>query len=147
MSDASKTAALTRPEPFQEGLLAWDPSLPTPTALIGSSCPHCGRRMFPRRPQCPGCGNATTDTSLHRDGTIYAATIVRVPSPVGLKPPYAYGLVDLNDGGPRIHALFTGAPVETFVPGLPVEVVFEDLCTGKNLIAYKFRPRIEGKSS
>lgn len=86
------------------------------------------------------------DTNLDRNGTIYAATIVRVPSPVGLRPPYAYGLVDLDGGGPRIHALFAGAPVEAFVPGLPVEVVFEALRDGENLVAYKFRPRIERKS-
>jgi len=141
MSEAPST-----PRPLQNGLYAWSEGAPVPAALLGSLCPSCAKKAFPRRPQCPACGAAMQDQPLTGAGTIYSSTTVRVPSPVGLKPPYAYGLVDL-DQGPRIHALFTGAAVENFVPGSRVELVFEGVRPGGDIVAHKFRPRAAGAAS
>ena len=112
-------------------------------ALLVSHCTACGRRYFPRRAECPSCGPASLkDATSGNRGTIYASTIVRVPSPAGLKPPYSYGYVDMLPEGPRVFALFTGAEPEAFSPGSEVELVFEEVSVnreGQSVIGHKFR--------
>ena len=114
-----------------------------PTLLI-SHCTACDRRFFPRRAECPACGpDSLEETISGNRGTVYASTIVRVPSPAGLKPPYAYGYVDLLPEGPRVFALFTGAEAEAFAPGSEVELVLEKIISnreGQSVIGHKFRP-------
>ncbi|MAG95497.1 MAG: OB-fold domain-containing protein [Alphaproteobacteria bacterium] len=113
-------------------------------ALLVSHCTVCGRRFFPRRAECPVCGPDKLEESTSSGrGTVYASTVVRVPSPAGLKPPYAYGYVDLEPEGPRVFALFTGAEADTFSPGLEVELVLEEVTSnreGQSVIGHKFRP-------
>ncbi len=113
-------------------------------ALLVSHCTACGRRYFPRRAECAACGpGSLEDTTSGKRGTVYASTIVRVPLPAGLKPPYSYGYVDLEPEGPRVFALFTGAEPEAFSPGSPVELVLEEVIAnrqGQSVIGHKFRP-------
>lgn len=96
------------------------------------------------RAQCPKCTEtgSLAQVPISGRGTIYASTVVRVPSPVGLKPPYACGYVDLAEAKLRVFALFAGADVDHFKPGRQVEMVIEPLRTdakGDVLSAYKFK--------
>lgn len=128
-----------------EGLFTFPPTRDEPPALLASRCEVCGASFFPRRSQCPRCadGGRLVDSTLGCRGTIYACTVVRVPSPVGIEPPYAYGYVDIPKDGVRVFALFTGASPESFAPGQEVELVLEPVRRddqGRDVIGYKFRP-------
>ncbi len=114
-------------------------------ALLASRCSSCGRQFFPRRLLCPHCFDEGTmeQTRLDTKGTIYCSTVVNVPSPVGIKPPYAYGYVNIAASDIRVFSLFTGAPAETFRPGQQVELVLEPVAVnkkGQQVVGYKFKP-------
>jgi uncharacterized OB-fold protein len=83
------------------------------------------------------------------DGRVYASTVVRVPSPVGLKPPYAYGYVDLDTVPLRVFGLFAKADAQGLQPGTPVRLVAEALysnAAGQAFVAYKFT-RMNGEAA
>jgi uncharacterized OB-fold protein len=114
-------------------------------ALLGSKCTKCGKSFFPERVLCPDCFDEGVMESFPLDtkGVIYASTVVRVPSPVGIRPPYAYGYVDIPANHIRIFAPFTGAAPDSFAPGQEVELVLEPVSAnrlGQKLIGYKFKP-------
>ncbi len=114
-------------------------------ALLGSQCTKCGRSFFPKRSLCPGCFEEGTmkNMALDRRGVIYSSTVVRVPSPAGIKPPYAYGYVDIPGNNIRVFALFTGVDPNSFATGQEVELVLEPVTVnkqGQQVIGYKFKP-------
>lgn len=114
-------------------------------ALLASRCTTCGKYFFPKRSLCPNCfeKGKMEDSFLDRLGIVYASTVVQVPSPVGIKPPYAYGYVDVTTNRIRVFALFTGADPSSFRPGQKVELVLEPLYVnsrGQQVIGYKFKP-------
>ena len=83
------------------------------------------------------------ETTLDRRGIIYASTVVHIPSPVGIKAPYAYGYVEIPANGVRVFALFTGDDPYSFTPGREVELVLEPLeieSQKHKIISYKFKP-------
>ena len=116
----------------------------TTPALFGSRCTKCGRTFFPKRILCPDCfdqGNMEIKR-LNSRGIIYSSTVVRVPSPVGIKPPYAYGYVDIPGDNIRVYALFVGNDPASFAPGKEVELVIEPFAVnkqGQRIIGYKFK--------
>ena len=130
--------------PVQPGLFEYpvaDGQLPS---LLANRCSVCNKTYFPRRGHCPQCFDKGTmeDITLERRGTIYACTVVRVPSPVGIKVPYAYGYVDILAHQVRVYALFTGGDPSSFRPAQEVEVVLEPIRVnekGQEVIGYKFR--------
>jgi len=86
-------------------------------AVTGVRCPACGYAAAGPRRRCPACCCAVTDARFGPGGTVWSATVVRVPVP-GRAPPYAVAYVDLDGHGPRIlahtageHALPIGARV------------------------------------
>jgi uncharacterized OB-fold protein len=82
-------------------------------------------------------------------GRIYSSTLVRIPAPVGIPAPYAYGYVELEESGVRVFALFTGADPEWFRPGRKVSPMVETVRLekdGQEVIGYKFRPVEEGQA-
>ena len=94
---------------------------------------------------CPECGDgvALQEQRVSGTGRIYASTVVRVPSPVGIKSPYAYGYVDMDEAKLRVLALFTSIDPSDIAPGRRVEMITDVLredAEGKALVAYKFRP-------
>ena len=83
------------------------------------------------------------DRELSGRGRVYASTVVRIPTPVGIAAPYAYGYVDLDDTPVRVFGLFTGADPEWFTPGRAVRPVVDIIRRddqGREVIGYKFRP-------
>lgn len=112
--------------------------------LLGSSCSCCGQRFFPQRPICPHCfaDGTMQEVALARRGVVYASTVVRVPSSLGHRPPYAYGYVDLPEDHLRLIARFAGAPPESFAPGTAVELAFEAVARDEAgpLSAWVFHP-------
>ena len=83
------------------------------------------------------------DVELDRYGIIYACTLVHIPSPSGIKAPYAYDYVDIPVDRIRVFGLFTGAEPSSFHAGQKVELVIEPIKTDKNgqeVIGYKFKP-------
>lgn len=133
-------------KPFRPGLFEESPQ--DAPKLLTSSCPSCGRSFFPVRADCPHCAGAghLVDAAIVGTGTIYASTVVHVPSPAGIKPPYAYGYVQLDAAPLRVFALFTSVDPHQLIPGSRVEMVVGLLRTdadGNELITYKFRPLAE----
>jgi len=114
-------------------------------ALLASRCRTCGATFFPKRVVCPSCFEQSVldDINLDSQGTIYACTVVHVPSPAGIKAPYAYGYVNIFSDNIRVFALFTGGDPFSFHPGQAVELVLEMVKVdeqGRQVIGYKFKP-------
>jgi uncharacterized OB-fold protein len=114
-------------------------------ALLANRCTKCGNTFFPKRLLCPNCFEQGDMASvrLHRQGIIYACTVVHIDSPVGITAPYAYGYVEIPADGVRVFALFTGGDPTEFAPGQEVELVFEPVGKdreGRKIIGYKFKP-------
>jgi len=73
-------------------------------------CRACGEVAAYRWPRCPACRGAVEPAEFGPDGTVWSATVVRIPVS-GRTPPYALAYVDL-DAGPRVlaHVLPAGGP-------------------------------------
>jgi len=132
-------------EVVREGLFDYPLEAGKGPALLANRCTHCGKTFFPKRNRCPYCfeEEALEDICLDHCGVIYACTVVHIPSPVGIKAPYAYGYVEIPKNQIRIFALFTGADPLTFSTGQEVELVLEPVRenqNGQQVIGYKFRP-------
>tara|TARA_R110002049_G_scaffold129463_3_gene287285 strand:- start:104 stop:571 length:468 start_codon:yes stop_codon:yes gene_type:complete len=111
--------------------------------LLVGHCSSCGAYSFPRRDVCQHCGPDAeiASASVEGGGHVYASTVVHVPSPVGIKSPYAYGYVDLDQIPLRVFGLFARADAEGLAPGTPVRLVTEALCQDSKrgeLFTYKF---------
>jgi uncharacterized protein len=120
--------------------------------LLGNRCPSCERIFFPARTLCPDCFEQSNPIPIELSGRgrIYASTIVRIPAPVGIAAPYAYGYVDLDESGVRVFALFSGAEPGWFKPGRRVRPVVETVrrdANGREVIGYKFRPADEEQAN
>jgi uncharacterized OB-fold protein len=74
----------------------------------GRRCTACGEVAAFAWPACPACGGPVEPARFGPEGTVWSATVVRIPVP-GRTPPYGLAYVDL-DGGPRVLA-HTGGPV------------------------------------
>jgi uncharacterized OB-fold protein len=101
--------------------------------------------FFPKRELCPDCFDKgeLVEERIEGQGIIYSSTVVSVPSPAGIKPPYAYGYVDIPEEGVRIHALLEGTDPQCISPGRKVELSIEPFTVnkqGQKVIGYKFRP-------
>lgn len=132
-------------EVVREGLFDYPLDAGKWPGLLANRCAHCGKTFFPKRNLCPYCfeEGALEDICLDHRGVIYACTVVHIPSPVGIKAPYAYGYVEIPNNQIRIFALFTGADPFTFATGQEVELVLEPVRenqNGRQVIGYKFRP-------
>ena len=90
-----------------------------PVAVAGVRCSRCSFPSLEDLERCPVCGADALQTSFGSLGTVFAATIFRIP--VGNHPgPIALAYVDLDDG-PRLlaHGDDTG---EALRPGEQVVV-------------------------
>ena len=113
--------------------------------LLGNRCSKCGRVFFPKRDICPDCFNDgdMVEKKLDSKAVIYCSTVVSVPSPAGIKPPYAYGYVDIPADKIRFHSLLEGTEPASLAPGTEVELTIGPFAVnkqGQNIIGYKFKP-------
>jgi uncharacterized OB-fold protein len=145
--DTSSKSSVVVPDwiPVQPGLFNYPLPEGQGPALLASRCSNCGKVFFPKRTLCPDCfeKGMMEDITLDNQGIIYASTVVQVPSPVGIKPPYAYGYVNIPKNEIRVFALFTGGNPYSFKPGQKVEIVLEPIhinTQGQQVIGYKFKP-------
>ena len=142
-------AAVSKAVPFMPDL--FEAAADGSARLLGGRCSRCGTYSFPRRSICSQCGPGpeVESAKFDGDGRVYASTVVRVPSPVGLKPPYAYGYVDLDTVPLRVFGLFAKADAQGLQPGTPVRLVAEALysnAAGQAFVAYKFT-RMNGEAA
>jgi uncharacterized OB-fold protein len=91
------------------------------TAVVDSTrCIACGYPTATALPHCPVCGAPCQPAQFGPNGTVFSATVLRIPVP-GRTPPFTLAYVDLDDG-PRVltHVDGTGrAPA----PGSRVRLV------------------------
>lgn len=115
-----------------------------PVALNGTRCVRCREVTFPARAICNRCGleGQLAPHRLSTRGIVHASTVVRVPSSLGHKPPYAYGYVDLPGDGTRIFAPFSGADVNAFPPGRRVRLAVGEIPAASmaGILGYSFVP-------
>jgi uncharacterized OB-fold protein len=107
----------------------------TARTLRGFRCPRCGQRTATWGLACSRCGGAPLeDANLSGTGRIVAGTVVTVASDEFVNDaPYAYVVVELDDGGrvsgwmPRVRAEEEIAPgtAVRFVPSYKPGVQFE----------------------
>lgn len=68
--------------------------------IVGWRCVDCGHPQATVSPRCVACGGDHVADRFGPTGTVWSATVVRVPAG-DRQPPYGLAYVDL-DGGPRI---------------------------------------------
>lgn len=97
-------------------------------------CGGCGRKRWPPRPVCAGCGsNVITWTAVATTGRLFSFVIIhRSTTPWFVERlPYAVVVVEI-DGEPSIR--FLGNSIECELSelriGLPMEVVFQEVAAG-----------------
>ena len=88
--------------------------------VAGVRCSTCGYPTTEPVTRCPVCGGATAPESFGPGGTVFSATVLRVPVP-GRTPPYGLAYVDLDDG-PRILAHVRGHDDAALIPNDRVTV-------------------------
>ncbi|MGH9245449.1 MAG: Zn-ribbon domain-containing OB-fold protein [Acidimicrobiales bacterium] len=74
--------------------------------VAGMRCTTCRFPTTERLVRCPICQGSTEPATFGPRGTVFSATVLRVPVP-GRTPPYGLAYVDLDDG-PRILAHVRG---------------------------------------
>jgi uncharacterized OB-fold protein len=80
----------------------------------GRRCTSCGEVTAFAWPACPACAGPVEPARFGPEGTVWSATVVRIPTP-GRTPPYGLAYVDLDDG-PRVLAHIGGAHTAEAVP-------------------------------
>ena len=114
--------------------------------LIGGKCKACGDVVFPKRMLCDMCGSdePMEEILIGEKGILDTYTVVRMGYP-NFDLPYIVALVTLPEGK-DLHVL---AQLEDCEPeevriGMPLILttgkIKTDISTGKDVIAYKYRP-------
>lgn len=96
--DKSRSGTLSFPDPRPTVVMSSEGS----GRVVGVRCTTCGYPMVESIQRCPVCRGVSEPAEFGPGGTVFAATVLRVPVP-GRTPPYALAYVDLDDG-PRILA-------------------------------------------
>ena len=113
--------------------------------LLGSRCGSCGTSYLGKRAICINCENKgeLEQMALSRQGEIFTFTVIHQSAP-WVQVPYIAAIVKLPEG-PVVSCTLTDIkpdPKSVHV-GMPVEMVTEIVRedeSGKNIIAYKFKP-------
>lgn len=114
-------------------------------ALTGSRCGACGVVIEGERLACPACAarDSLAPVQLSRHGRIAAHTVVHRSFP-GVKTPFVFVVVDLDDGGSVRGTLLDVDPLADIAPEQCVEMVFRDTGqvdpAGKAFLCYYFVP-------
>lgn len=133
--------------PLKEGF--WSPATADRgPRLIGSRCSNCGELYFPKKLKdfCVHCQHTgLEEVLLSPRGRLAAVTLAhRAPAggfyhgPV----PYAYGLVDLDDGV-RVLSQLTADELQSIKTGAEAELVIKPLYEdeeGREVVTFMFTP-------
>lgn len=105
--------------------------------LVIQHCDDCEQPMHPPMPVCPSCASASSSwREVSGHGTVYSYSIVHRPPRhfEYLPPPYAIGIVQLDDADVRVVSnLVTadgGSPVgsaSSDIIGRPTRTVYHDV--------------------
>ena len=113
--------------------------------LLGSRCPACRLRFFPRRWECPVDGARLEPTELAREGELHVATYVHVPAYGTAQidaDGYGVGQIDLP-GEVRIQAILIGDP-SSWTPGARMRSVHAPIGPpgddGARPVGFRFAP-------
>lgn len=68
--------------------------------VSGTRCTMCRYPTATALPRCPVCGAPCESAEFGPEGTVFSATVLRIPVP-GRTPPFTLAYVDLDDG-PRL---------------------------------------------
>jgi uncharacterized OB-fold protein len=105
------------------------------TALLASSCGHCGRAEFPRRASCPACGATTKHIELAGPAVLRVSTAVLAQPPGSrVEAPYRVGVAEFPHGL-CVLGLLVGEPEI----GATLEVVIHEPYEGGRIFAFSER--------
>ncbi|HET7719605.1 MAG TPA: OB-fold domain-containing protein, partial [Acidimicrobiales bacterium] len=90
-------------------------------------CDDDGTWIHPPAPICPSCrGRHLRVAATSGRGTLHTYTVNHQPWYPGLEPPYAVGIVELDEQPAlRITAGLVGVAIEDLHIGMPMQVTFE----------------------
>lgn len=113
--------------------------------VVGSRCSSCKRVYFPSKRVCSECWiiDDMEIVPLARRGRLLTYSVAFNPF-MGIRAPYAFGYVELEDGV-RLYSLLTDCEPfdEKLRTGCAVEMVIEFMAKdefGDDVYCYKFRP-------
>jgi uncharacterized OB-fold protein len=90
--------------------------------LVLQHCGACGAHQLYARPFCLACGSDTVGWVAARGtGVVYSVTTVRMAFSQDHEPPYAVGLVELDEGVRVLTSLPGGCPI-----GARVQVAWKE---------------------
>ena len=105
-------------------------------------CAECHAARFPPVAVCPHCGSPRSQwVTASGRGTVFSWIVVRHPVPRDVyagEVPYVVALVELEEGV-RMPTNIVGCAPEAIRPGMPVEVVFDDVSA--EITLPRFRPQ------
>ncbi|MFQ6095447.1 MAG: Zn-ribbon domain-containing OB-fold protein [Candidatus Bathyarchaeia archaeon] len=110
--------------------------------LMAAKCKSCGLLLVPPRPMCSKCLSTDLEwVELKPRGRILTYTVIYVP-PKQFESiaPYAFGIVELEDG-PRLAGMIRDVNFDDLKVGMEVELDFEEASTDwPQWPRYLFRP-------
>lgn len=109
--------------------------------ILANRCSKCAVVWVPPRMRCPECFELIDERSWREvgpEGTLRHFTIVHYEHPAQpMKPPFAYGLIDLDGADRAFPHLISGTDLKQLKPGLKLKPVFRPDRQGSVLdIAY-----------
>lgn len=103
------------------------------THLLASRCPGCDRSEFPRRVECPACGEASEPVELVGPAHLRVSSAVLAQPPGSLvEAPYGVGVAEFGDG-----LCVIGLLVGEIERGASVEVVVHEPYEGGRTFAFR----------
>lgn len=113
--------------------------------LRGGRCALCGKVFFPHKVVCTVCFEKSTEAvPLSGRGRLVSWSVAGQLSLLGLKSPYCFGYIDLEEG-PRIYGLIEidGDNFDLLYKGIELQMKIEFLCKNQfdqDIYTYKFIP-------
>ena len=132
--------------PIRNGVFIFPENEKDTPHLIGGKCRACGDIVFPKRMLCDMCGSdePMEAAQIGEKGVLDTYTVVRRGYP-NFDLPYILAVVTLPEGKDlQVLAQLEDCKPEEVRIGMPLTLttgkIKTDLSTGKDVIAYKYRP-------
>ena len=111
--------------------------------IWGLKCPECELVFVPPKENCPKCFSKMHEwIELAPTGRLTTFTIVRYPVPLiqPLEPPFALGIIQLDDADTGLPHLIGEIDLDDLEVGMRVQAVFNDQPQGNLLDIKYFKP-------